>query len=91
VEEGVVFEGFDVGGVDGDDAVDVLETAVEDEEGLLRDDLAVFFEGGGGDEGVGDAGFVFEADEEVAFGGAGALAADDEAGDAELLVVWGLC
>lgn len=29
VEEGVVFEGFDLGGVDGDDVVDALQAAVE--------------------------------------------------------------
>ena len=45
------------------------------------DGEAVVLKGVARDEEVGDAGFVLEGNETMAFGGAGALAADDEAGD----------
>ena len=61
---------------------------MEEEEGFLGDDEAVFLKGGGGDEGVGDAGLIFEADEEMTFRGAGALAADDLASEGEPLSVF---
>lgn len=60
-----------------------LEAAVGEEEGLGGDGEAVLVEGFSGDEEVGDAVFVFERDEAVPFCGAGALSADDEAGDGE--------
>ena len=64
-----------------------LHASVAKEKLFGGDDEAVFVEGVAGDEEVGDAGFVFEGDEAVAFGGAGALAADDLAGDGDVLAV----
>ena len=49
----------------------------------MHDDHAVLREKLRRDDGVGDAGFVFKAEEDEAFGGAGALAGDDAAGDAD--------
>ena len=77
-------KGFDVGDVDGGlVAFGDLEPAMTEEEGLGGDGELVLLEGVAGDEEVGDAGFVFEGDEAVAFGGGRALAADDHAGDAD--------
>tara|TARA_R110002049_G_scaffold15246_5_gene62611 strand:+ start:714 stop:1040 length:327 start_codon:yes stop_codon:yes gene_type:complete len=83
--EGVSFEG-----VDGEDAIDFLDAALDAEKFFLGEGEAVFLEGGGGDEGVGDAGFIFEADEDVALRGAGALAADDHACDDEVIAMAGV-
>ncbi len=75
-------EGVEGGGVEGGlSAFGDLEAAVAEEEAFGGDGEAVALEGVAGDEEVGDAGFVLEGDEAVAFGGAGTLAADDEAGD----------
>ena len=60
-----------------------LEATTDEEEGFAGDGEAVLVKGLSGDEEVGDAVFVFERDEAVAFRGARALAADDEAGDGE--------
>ena len=43
-DEVFVVEAFDVMGFDGDDVVNVLETASDEEEGFLGDDEAEFFE-----------------------------------------------
>ena len=85
----VSFEGEagNVVGVDGGDVVDVLEATVDFEERFLDDDETVPLKCGRGDEGVGDAGFIFEAEEEVAVSAAGALATDDESGDDDGLAV----
>lgn len=45
------------------------------------DGETVVLKGVARDEEVGDAGFVLEGNEAMAFGGAGTLTADDEAGD----------
>ena len=84
---GVVGDGFYLLGVDGGDVVGDLDAASDLEEAFLADDEAQALEGFAGDEGVGDAGLVFEADEHVAAGGAGALAADDQSGDGDDLAV----
>ena len=47
-------------------------------------------EGLAGDEGIADAGLVLKTDEHVTAGSAGALAADDQAGDEDDLTVAGL-
>lgn len=80
-------EGFDFPGLDVDHAVLVLEATEDTEERFLHDDEAEFLEELGIDDDVGDAGFVFEADEDDAFGGAGTLAANDGPGDSQGLVV----
>ena len=76
-------------GFDEDDVVDVLDAAFDEEEGFLSDEKALLVEKLRGDDGVAGAGFIFEADEDEAFGGAGALAADDIAGDAQIASVTG--
>lgn len=73
-------EGMEAGGVDGRlAAFGDLESAFDEEEGFGGDEELILVEGVAGDEEVGDAGFVLERDEAVAFGSGGALAADDHA------------
>ena len=50
----------------------------------------MLFKQGGRDDGVGDAGFIFETEKGEAFGGGRALAADDAAGDTDDGVIAGL-
>lgn len=74
----------EMGGIDGGLATfGDLEATFDEEEGLGGDEELVLMEGVAWDEEVGDAGFVFEGDEAVAFGGGGALAADDHPGDGD--------
>ena len=82
-----VVKAFDVAGLDDVNAVGGLEAAFDEEEAFLGDDEPQFFEELWSDDGVGDAGFVFEADENEPFGGAGALATDHVARDADDLAV----
>ena len=83
-------EGFDSAGFYVDDAVLVLHHAFDREEGLFADSQAVLLEDLRGDDDVGGAAFVFEADEDEAFCGAGALAADDESADPHERSAFGL-
>ena len=76
-------EGFDVVRFDVGDFVAVLHASDDGEEAFVDDGEAVPLENLRGKDGVGDAGFVFEAKEGEAFRGAGALAADDGSGDAD--------
>jgi hypothetical protein len=66
-----------------DHVLDVLEHAGDDEEWLLGDEQTAVLEKLGSDDGVGGAGFVFEADEDEAFGSAGSLPAGHLAADTE--------
>ncbi len=76
VEGGGEGEGLDGGGVEGGlAAFGDLEAAAAEEKSFGGDGEAVLLEGVAGDEEVGDAGFVFEGNETVAFGGAGPMAA----------------
>lgn len=78
IEDGGEREGFEGGGVEGGlAALRDLETPVGEEEARAGDGVAVELEGVAGDEEVGDAGFIFQGQEAMALGGAGALAADD--------------
>ena len=70
-------------GFDGDDVVLILEDAVDEKKALVDHGDAILREKLRGDDGVGDAGFVLDAEEYESFGGAGALAGDDGTGDAE--------
>ncbi len=72
---------------DGNHAIHVLELAVDFQEGLVGDGQALLFKKLAADDGVGDTGLIFEADKDVALGGAGSLAADDHAGDDDLLAM----
>ena len=80
-------ETFDFLGLDDEDVFAGLETAGDLEERFLGDNEAEFFEKFGADDGVTDAGFVLEADEDNAFGGAGALAANDVSGNTDDLAL----
>ena len=74
-------KGRKMGGVNGGlTAFGNLQTTFDEQERLGGDEELVLVEGVARDEEVGDAGFVFETDEAVAFGGGRALAADDHAG-----------
>ena len=74
-------KGGKMGGVNGGlTAFGNLQTTFDEQERLGGDEELVLVEGVARDEEVGDAGFVFETDEAVAFGGGRALAADDHAG-----------
>ena len=85
--EGVVGQGIDAAGLDHGGSAGVLDFAVNGEEGFLGDGEASLFEELRGNDGVGDAGFIFEADEDESFRGAGSLAADDQSGDANVLSI----
>src|SRR5580765_458743 len=75
-------ERLDDAGFYGDDAVLILQDAVDDEKRVVDDDGVIFFEKLRRDDDVGDAGFVFQAEEDEAFCGARTLANDDGASDA---------
>jgi len=74
-------QALDFLGEEGGDVILGLGAAFELKEALLGDDGSVVLKGGGGHEGIADAGLVLKGDEDVSFGGAGALAADDLAPD----------
>lgn len=69
-------ERLDAMGFYGDDVVLILQRAVHEKKLLVDDHYAVPGEKLRGDDGVGDAGFVFDAEEHETFGGAGALAGE---------------
>ena len=79
IEAGEVGEAGDEDG--GLIALADLQMAVCHEEGFAGNERAVRFEEFFFHEQIGDAGLVFERDETMAFGGAGALATDDQACD----------
>jgi hypothetical protein len=79
-------ERLELAGFDVDDAVLILEFAGDEQETRAGDDDAVRLENIGGDDDVGDSGFVFKREEDEAFGGAGALAADYSACGADWLL-----
>lgn len=79
----LVVEAFEFADVDVDDLALAFDGAVGEEEGAEACDAPVFLEGVAPDDEVGDAGFVFQGDEDDSGGGAGALAAEDDAGDAD--------
>jgi hypothetical protein len=66
-----------VRGFDVDHSFDFLDGAFNGEEWFLVDDEAGCFIKLRRHDGIGDAGFVLDAQEEDAFGGAGALAANE--------------
>src|SRR5262249_57439844 len=70
-------------GADRDDAVLMLQHAVDDQERLFDDHEAVAREEIRTNDDIRDSGFVFEREEDEAFRGAGTLARDDHAGDAD--------
>jgi hypothetical protein len=86
-DEVFVVETFKVMGFDGDDVVLMLKAAGNQEEWFLGDDEAEFFKELRVYDNIRNAGFIFEAEKDETFGGAGALAANDVARDADQLVV----
>ena len=82
-------EGLDGGRFNVDDAFDVLQATSDAERGFTGDDEAAALKEVGAHDGVGDAGLVFEADEDNALGRAGTLAADHRAGDEHSVAVAG--
>jgi hypothetical protein len=69
----------------------VLKRAFDMQEAIARDNDAVLLEGVGREYNVGDAGFVFEGEEDESFGGAGALARDYTSGNSDMLITASLC
>ena len=66
-------------GFDGDHVVLILQNALDHEEAFGDQQEAVLVQQIGMDDCISNPGFVFEAEEEEAFGGAGTLAGDDAA------------
>src|SRR5512135_1073358 len=62
--------------------VEVLQGAFNQQELFANEQEAIFFEQSGGDDGVGDAGLILQAEKNESVGGAWALAGDDAAGNA---------
>lgn len=85
--DGVEAERGDGVGFEVDDAVLDLELTRDAESRFEVDDETVGFKFRRRDDAVGDAGFVFEGDEDKPLGGAGALAADDTAGDGDFCAI----
>lgn len=62
-------------------AVNVLHFAIYDQVGVIKDNGAFPVEDVRHDDGIRNAGFIFDTEKQQSFGRAGALAADDAAGD----------
>src|SRR5580765_5595291 len=77
---GAPVEGGEAVGLDGDDALLVLDHPLDDQGVGADDDPAVGLEAPGGDDGVGEAGLVLDGQEDESLGGAGPLPDDDDAG-----------
>lgn len=71
-----------------DDFALAFDAAGGEEDGGEPAGAAEAFEGFGPDDEIGDAGLVFEGDEDDAAGGAGALADEDDAGDGDPASCW---
>ena len=65
----------------------VLDFTMDGKEGFLGNGEPPLFEELRVNDGVGHASFIFEADEDESFGGAGALAANDHSRDANVLSI----
>src|SRR5688572_8112809 len=76
-------ESFDFFRFDVDDAMLILQFPGDAERGFLRDHETAGLEERWNDNHVGDARFVFEADEDKTFCGARTLTADDRARDGD--------
>ena len=69
--ESVVGQGIDAAGLDHGGSAGVLDFALNGEEGFLGDGETPLFKELRSNDGVGDAGFIFEADKDESFRGAG--------------------
>ena len=75
-------ERADVAGFDMDDAVVALQLTLDQQKALARDGEAFALEEVRRKNDIGDAGFIFEREEDEAFGRAGTLAGNDATGRA---------
>src|SRR5438270_102754 len=71
----------------GDHIVLILQDALDHYEFFANQQQTVFLEHAGGNDGVGNAGFILQAEEDETFGGARTLANDDTAGYTQALPV----
>jgi hypothetical protein len=81
----LVPQGFDVASLHENGGV--LQITFDDQKTFLRNHQAQLFKMGRRHDGVGHAGFIFQADEDKTFGSAAALAADHVAGNAHDLTI----
>ena len=72
---------FESSGPYGENIVDILHLAFNEQICVVEDGGALAIENVGHDDGIGDAGFIFHAEEQQSFGSPGTLAANDAAGD----------
>lgn len=75
---------LDANGFDGDDIVLILQLALDEQELLVDDDHMVSREELRRDDGIGDAGFVLEAQKNKTLRGARALTGDHRSGNADM-------
>ncbi len=85
----VVGKGGETFGSQMGDSFVLLDNTFNPKEGFLRDEQACCFVKTRGDDDVGDAGFVFETEENKPLGRSGALAADDHSGGLEAAAMGG--
>jgi hypothetical protein len=76
--EGVIGQGVDPASLNQDGVASVLNFAVNRKKRFLGDGKASLFEKLWGNDGVGNAAFIFEAEKDESLSGTRALAADDE-------------
>src|SRR5215471_11150132 len=80
-------ERLEAGGPHGEDAVDVLHFAIDDQIRIIEDGGSLAIENIRHDDSVRNAGFIFQAEKQQSFGGSRTLAADDAARDTNLASV----
>ena len=81
--EGMVGQRIDATSLDEGSVAGILNFAMDGEEGFLGYREAPLFEELRANNGIGDAGFVLEANKDKSFGRSGALAADDHSCDVD--------
>ena len=72
----------------GDDIVLILQASFDQQKLMMNDHGMILLEKLRRDDGIGDSGFVFQAEEDKTLGGAGALARDHGSGDAHMRAIW---
>src|SRR5690348_15109450 len=73
---------------DGNYVIQILQCSFDEQKLLANERQAIVFEQVGSDDGVGDAGFILQAEEDESVSGAGTLACDDAAGNAHAASVF---
>src|ERR1051325_5628279 len=74
-------------GFHGNDIVDILQAAFDQEKFTSNNCEAILLKNVGRDDCIRDAGLVFETQEHETFGGAGTLSSDDSAGNQHVSAV----